>query len=274
MSFTYIDAHCHIQFDQYAEDQTELIERMRDEDIAGIVVGVDRESSGKAIALSAKYEHLYASVGLHPNRADELFETAAFRQLAEHPKVVAIGECGLDYFRPIEVNEEVKKAQKELFQKQIMLAVGLDKPLIVHARPSSAKATEGRPSYDAYWDLIEILEEAKIKHSNLRGDIHFFVGGIAEAHALIALGFTISFTAVITFARDYDEVIRAVPLASILSETDAPYVAPEGRRGKRNDPLAVVDVAQKIAKIRGEDPEIVREALVMNAEKLFRLPAP
>lgn len=97
------------------------------------------------------------------------------------------------------------------------------------------------------------------------------MGGVEEAKALTELGFTLSFTAVITFARDYDEVIRAVPLESILSETDAPYVAPASRRGERNDPLSVEEVAQKIAEIRGEDPEMVRESLVLNARRLFTM---
>ena len=268
----YVDAHCHIQFEQYAHDDEEVIMQMRENRIAAIVVGVDLASSKKAVALAEKHEHLFASVGLHPNRvAQESFSEKEMRALAENKKVVAIGECGLDYFRPREVNEEVKQAQKDVLQKHIELAAALDKPLIIHARPSFAKATEGRPSYDAYQDLIEILKEAKITHPNLRGDIHFFVGGIREAEAFIALDFTVSFTAVITFARDYDAIIRAVPLASMLSETDAPYVAPISRRGKRNDPLAVIDVVATIAEIRGEDPETVRQTLLANARRLFSL---
>lgn len=265
VSFRYIDVHCHIQFDQYAHDDTELIRRMSEEGVAGIVVGCDLDSSRKAVALAEKYEHLYASVGLHPNHAgQEVLEEAVYRTLATHPKVVAIGECGLDYFRPIEVNDEVKNVQKEIFKKHVELAGELDKPLIIHARPS--KGTQ-----DAYADVINLLKEAKTRYPNLRGDIHFFVGGIAEAEALSALDFTISFTAVITFARDYDAVIRAVPLASILSETDAPYLAPAGRRGERNDPLAVQEVVAKIAEIRGEDLETVRAALLANAQRLFAL---
>ena len=265
MTVRYIDAHCHLQFEQYAPDETELIERMRDEGVAGIVVGVDRESSEKAVALAEKYEHLFASVGLHPNRvADESFDEAAYRALAEHPKVISIGECGLDYFRPVEVNDDIKNKQKEILQKHIELAAELDKPLILHPRPSKG-------TMDAYHDLIEILKPAKVAHPNLRGDAHFFVGGVMEENALIALGFTVSFTAVITFARDYDEVIRAAPLSSILSETDAPYVAPASRRGQRNDPLAVIEVVAKIAEVRGEDPETVRAALLANARRLFSL---
>ncbi|MDP2655566.1 MAG: TatD family hydrolase [bacterium] len=265
MTLKYIDAHCHIQFEQYAEDDIKLIERMRDEGVAGIVVSVDYESSKKAIVLTKEHEHLYASVGLHPNRVlNEHFDTESYRELARNPKVVAIGECGLDYFRPSEVNDEVKNKQKEILQKHIELAVELNKPLIIHARPSKG-------TMDAYVDLIEILKKEKIKYPNLLGDIHFFVGGVAEAEALIAFGFSISFTAVITFARDYDEVIKAVPLESILSETDSPYVAPASRRGERNDPLAVIDVVTKIAEIRNEPLETVRATLLSNAKRLFTL---
>ncbi len=265
MNIKYVDAHCHIQFEQYETDDAELIERMSRESVAGIVVGVDLESSRKAVALAEKHEHLFASVGLHPNReSNEWYEVDKYRELAKSPKVVAIGECGLDYYRPAQINDEVKQKQEAILNDQVILAAEFDKPLIIHSRPS--KGTQ-----DAYHDLIEILKEAKIKFPKLRGDIHFFVGGLEEAQALIALDFTLSFTAVITFARDYDDVIRALPLESILSETDAPYVAPASRRGSRNDPLAVVEVVAKIAEIRGDDLETVRATLCKNAERLFTL---
>ena len=267
-SFKYVDAHCHIQFEQYARDDIELIERMREEGVAGIVVGVDLESSKKAVELAEKHEHLFASVGLHPNRVTgEIFNAEKYCELAKNKKVVAIGECGLDYYRPAEVNDEVKNKQKEILQRHIALAIELGKSLIIHARPSKGKM-------DAYQDLCSILQKTKMEFPKLRGDIHFFVGGVKEAEALIALGFTISFTAVITFARDYDEIIRTVPLTSILSETDAPYVAPISRRGRRNDPLAAIDVVEKIAEIRNESLETVRATLLSNARELFSLPAP
>lgn len=266
MNVKYVDAHCHLQLEQYAHDETESIERMREEGVAGIVVGVDYESSQKAIALAEKYEHLYAAIGLHPNNvSDKGYDISYYRSLARSPKVVAIGECGLDFFRPAEVNDDVKNKQKEVLRKHITLAAELDKPLIIHCRPSKG-------TIDAYHDLIQILKEEKTKYPNLRGDVHFFVGSVAEAQTLIVLDFTVSFTAVITFARDYDEVIKTILLKSILSETDAPYVAPLSRRGKRNDPLAVIDVVAKIAEIRGEDPEVVRAGLLANAERLFALP--
>lgn len=266
MESRYFDAHCHVQFGAYDPDRYELVARMRERGVGGIVVGVDLASSREAVALVGAHEHLYASVGLHPNHEpDEAFEADAYRELAAHPKVVAIGECGLDYFRPAEVNEETKAKQKVILLEQIALAAELDKALIIHSRPS-------RKTRDAYQDLIALLKGAKQAHPNLRGDIHFFVGGIEEMQALVALGFTVSFTAVVTFAREYDSVIRAAPRDAILTETDAPYVPPISReRGSRNDPLAVEDVAAKLAEIRGEDPEAFREAILANSRRLFSL---
>lgn len=290
MEIKYIDAHCHVQFEEFDADREEIIEKMRNEGIAGIVVGCDLESSKKAVELAEKYEHLFAVVGAHPTDASEAFDVEKYRALASRARVVGIGECGLDYYRMQRTNtegsasvfekqmkgassayfrlaenaDETKLKQKELFKQHIALAAELDKSLIIHARPS--KGTQ-----DAYHDVLALLREAKQKYPNLRGDSHFFAGGVAEAEAFVALGFTISFTAVITFAREYDEVIRAVPLESLLAETDAPFVAPASRRGQRNDPLAVADVVAKIAEIRGENLETVRAALLANTRRMFAI---
>lgn len=266
MNLKYFDAHCHVQFDMYDPDRDALLARMAEEGVGGLVVGVDLASSQKAVALAERHEHLFASVGLHPNyEPNEWYDISYYRALAQHPKVVAMGECGLDHFRPKEVNEETKRKQKNIFDEQIVLAAELGKPLMIHARPSSG-------TVDAYHDLIAILQGAKQKYPALRGNVHFFVGGTEEMRELIALDFTVSFTAVITFAREYDDVIRAAPLTHLLSETDAPYVAPQGRRGQRNDPLAAIDVVQKIAEVRGETREKVEGALFENARRLFALP--
>jgi TatD DNase family protein len=177
-------------------------------------------------------------------------------------KIVAIGECGLDYYRPDEP-EEVKKKQKDVFEQHIELAVKYNKPLMIHSRPS--KGTQ-----DAYYDSIEILTSKKKEYGDrLKGDMHFFVGGIDEAREFINLNFTLSYTAVLTFTHDYDEVIRFAPLTHLLSETDSPYVAPAQNRGKRNEPTAVIDVVSAIARIRSEDLETVRTTILENSARLF-----
>ena len=247
----------------YDEDREVLATRMEKEAFGGIVVGVDRTSSEQAIALSESHPLLWAAAGLHPNYTEQhAFDTAVFRELAAHPKVVAIGECGLDNCRP-ENPDATRAKQREVFEAHVQLAIELDKPLMIHARP-----TKG--TMDAYKDIIDILAGYKKEHgSKLRGDIHFFVGGIEEARALIELDFTLSYTAVLTFTHDYDEVVRFIPLTHLLSETDSPYVAPVSRRGQRNDPFSVRDVVQAVASIRGESEEVVREAVLANARRVF-----
>lgn len=261
----YFDAHCHIQTDVYDADRDQIIESLRSEEIGGIVIGVDLQTSKDAIELVKDKENFYASVGLHPNDTpDEVFDTEEYIRLASHPKVVAIGECGLDYYRSDSIEED-RKRQTEIFKKQIEVAVSVNKPLMIHARPSKG-------TMDAYEDVVALLQEAKAEHGDIiRGNIHFFVGNTEIAEKLLALGFTFSFTAVLTFTSDYDEVIRSLPLSSILAETDSPYVAPAPNRGKRNDPRAVKAVIGAIVRIRGEDEETVRVALLANAKRVFGL---
>lgn len=263
MNLRYVDAHCHLQFPEYDADREELSARLAREGIGGIVVGVDRASSEAAVALAEQHEHLFASVGLHPNHHGEVFDEPTYRALAAHPKVVAVGECGLDYFHTDNV-AAARGAQMPQFRAQALLAGALKKPLIMHTRPSKG-------TMDAYRDAIAALREVKGAYPALRGDVHFFVGGEEEAKELATLGFTISFTGVVTFARDYDAVVRSVPLHHILVETDAPYVAPVSRRGKRNDPLAIPEIVTQLALIRGEDEEVVRAALLANTVRLFGL---
>ena len=263
----YFDAHCHVQFPQYDEDRAELLERMRVAEVGGMVVGVNLESSKKAIELVQGADSLWASVGLHPNDADVIasdVDFEAYRELAKDLKVVAIGECGLDNFRPGDV-EAAKPKQREVFLKHVELAIETKKPLMIHARP--AKGTQ-----DAYHDVIDILKSYKREHGDaLRGDMHFFVGGVEEARAFIDLDFTLSYTAVLTFARDYDDVVRFAPATHLLTETDSPYVAPAPNRGKRNNPLAVRAVVEAMAAIREADPETLRGDILRNVERVFRI---
>lgn len=259
----YFDAHCHVQFDPYDADRTAVIGSMQEKGVGGMVVGVDLDSSVKALKLVENLPNFYASAGLHPNYVlDERFDEDSFRAILRHPKMKAIGECGLDNFRPADV-EVAKVEQRRVFEKHIELAIEADKPMMIHSRPS-------KDTQDAYRDMIDILRTYKKEHGErLRGDIHFFVGSIEEARDFIDLGFTMSFTAVLTFTRDYDEVVRFLPLSSIITETDSPYVAPSRIRGQRNDPVSVIDVVGAITEIRNEDEEIVRETVLTNVRTLF-----
>lgn len=255
----YFDAHMHVQFPQYDEDRAEVLARMQQEEVGGILVGTNRASSEAGLALSDG-KTLFASVGLHPNHAtDEEFDEGFMSALAEDPRVVAIGECGLDFFRPEDVGE-VRARQEALFRAHVRIAREVGKPLMVHARPS--KGTD-----DAYDVALALLSE----EPEVRANFHFFVGSPAMGKRIVELGHTCSFTAVLTFTSDYDELIRTLPLESIITETDAPYASPVGSRGKRNEPVSVIEVVKAIARIRGEDEEAVREKVLENARRAFVL---
>jgi len=233
------------------------------------VVGTQFDTSRSAVELAKKYDDVYATIGLHPihtaksyhdekeigeggkefTSRGEIFDKERYRSLAKNEKVIAIGECGLDYYR---IDESTKEVQMRAFIEQIELAGEIKKPLMLHIR-------------NAYDDALEVLRA----HAGVRGDVHFFAGDWEVAKKFLELGFTLSFTGVITFARDYDEVIRNTPLDMLLSETDAPYVTPVPYRGKRNEPSYVPLVVQKIAEIRGEDTERVAAALMENARRVF-----
>lgn len=254
----YFDAHCHIQFEAYDEDREAIMQSMRDAAVGGLIVGTEKATSEAAVPL-ADGKDFFAAVGVHPNHEhDEWYDEVNYLPLAEQSTVVAIGECGLDYYRPEVLNEETKRKQKALFLDHIKLAAKVGKPLMVHARPSKG-------SMDAYEDALDMIEA----HGGVTANFHFFVGEVATATRIVSLGCTMSYTAVLTFTHDYDEVVRSLPLGSILTETDSPYVAPAPNRGKRNDPLAVRSVVAAIAAIRGEKEEVVREAVLANAQRVF-----
>jgi len=262
----YFDIHSHVSFPEFDHDRESVLERMRKSGVWTITVGVDWKSSQKAVLMATEREGFFATIGQHPaDNRKEVFNINDYKKLITHPKVVAVGECGLQYFRVKKDLEEEKKRQKELFEKHIELALLGDKPLMLHCRPS-----EG--SVDAYEDVLDILtSNFQLPTSKLRGNVHFFVGTISVAKRFLELGFSFSFTGVITFARDYDEVIKYIPLDSIMSETDSPFVAPEPYRGMRNEPVYVIEVVKKIAEIRNENFEKVRAQLVENALRVFRI---
>jgi TatD DNase family protein len=286
MQYAFFDIHSHLHDLDFDGDRDFIISEMKRIGVGTITIGTDVEQSKKAIALAGQHENIFASVGLHPNdnKVDD-FDMKDYEELARHPKVVAIGECGLDYYRlaprsydksEVGLNEnsgeraprslgvvEEKIRQKEVFQKQIDLAVKVNKPLMLHGR--SSKGTQ-----DAYEDMLIMLEEAKEKHGDkLRGNAHFFAGDIDIAKRFLDIGFTMSFSGVITFAKDYDDVVRYVPIEMMHAETDSPYATPVPFRGQRNNPMYVQEVVAKISVLREQPLEEVRMQLLENAKKMF-----
>ena len=268
----YIDIHCHLNFDAYAADREAVVARAQHAGVGMIVVGTDLETSAQAIALAEKYKNMWAVIGFHPvDTPSEHFDADSFEKLAQHPKVVGIGECGLDYFHIGQsAKEENKKIQEKIFRAQIAIAEKVKKPLMLHIRSGKNVATDAGD--DAYSAALKILREEKSAGTYTQGgDVHFFAGNLATAQQFIDLGFSLSFTGVITFAKEYHEVIKNIPLECIMSETDAPFVSPAPYRGQRNEPSYVIEVAKAISAIREEDEEKVFAQLVHNARILFKI---
>lgn len=254
------DSHCHPQFPHFDQDRDEMIKRTLKEGVFMICVGTDLETSKKAIELAHKYEGVWATIGLHPNdNLNKEFNPSIYEELLNQEKVVGFGEIGLDYYRTEKTEDQ--KFQKERFGKQLELAVKIDKPLILHCRDAKTGSSD-----KAHSDLINYLE-----NKNLRGVIHSFTGTIAEAEKYLNLGFYLGFNGIITFANQYDELIKQVPLGKILLETDAPYLAPLPFRGQQNEPLYVKYVAEKIAQLKSIDYNQVAEKTFKNTQKLFSI---
>ncbi len=259
MEVKYFDIHAHINFKDFDVDREEVIARCKEEGVLVNNVGTSLATSREVLALAEADEHLYATVGVHPTDWEQGFDEKEFLALAEHQKVIAIGECGLDYYYMKDDDE--KAEQKRLFEAHIALAKRVGKPLMLHIR-STAAAPE-----QAYADTLEMLNA----HPEVRAHAHFFAGDRATAQAYLTRGISLSFTGVITFARQYDEIITRVPENMLFAETDAPFVAPEPYRGKRGEPLYVREVVQKLAEIRGEAPEKLAEMLLYNARRVFAI---
>lgn len=266
----FFDIHAHVNDARFNEDRGEVLARMREHSVFGIMVGTDYQSSQESANMASFSDSgVYASVGVHPiDDRNEKFREEIFAELATSTRVVAIGECGLDYSRldDVEDVELEKERQYKLFEEQIDFAVEKNLPLMLHVRDSDKTLA------DAHKDALTTLNEKKITAGEkLRGNVHFFSQTIDIAHEYFALGFTVSFTGVITFSNEYDEVVRLAPLDKIMSETDCPYVSPTPYRGKRNEPIYVEEVVKKIAELRGEDFEMVRAQLVQNAIRVFNI---
>lgn len=275
-----IDTHAHVNFNNFKNDSKKVIKKALENGVWMINAGAERNTSERAVKMAEEHEEgVYAAVGLHPSHLieqdaeyEENGETVKYKSkpeefdynfylnLAKNKKVVGIGECGLDYFG--NADENLKQKQKEVFRKHLELAKETNKPIIIHCR-------------NAHNDLLEIL---RLEDSLPKGVMHFFTGTLEQAKKSVDFGFYISFSGVITFpplrragTREYEEVVRQIPLEKILIETDCPYVAPVPHRGKRNEPAYVKYAAQKIAELRGVSFEEITEQTTQNAKKLFGL---
>lgn len=249
----YFDSHCHLQLSQFDADREATLARMQEKQTGGVVVGTDYAMSVAAVELAKQHNFLWAAVGLHPNdSADELFDMPAYEALAQSPKVVAIGECGLDYFRGGGSFEE-KTVQRMRFEMQIELALKVGKPLIVHCR-------------NAHEDMLGILAQKKL---DIPVIIHFFTGSGELAQKYVELGCYLSFPGPITYTDTYDQSIIDTPIDKILSETDSPFAAPVPYRGKRNEPAYVDHIVAKIALIKEMDLPDVAAQIVLNSQRIF-----
>lgn len=285
MNYTYIDTHAHLNIRAFNDDADAVALKCADEGVAVINIGTKLSTSKKAVELAEKHDNCYAIIGLHPiqtTQADhdedeigeggdpflsggEDFDTQAFRELAQHPKVVGIGETGFDYYR---CDESTREKQEIDFIKQIELANELELPLMIHTRDAAGnQASASGETLSAYADVHRVLKQ----YAKVPGNIHFYAGTYEQAKLFFEIGFTVSFTGVITFAKDYEETVRNAPLDLMHAETDCPFVAPKPHRGSRCEPWMVQEVYKKIAELKGEDEEKVREQLLQNAQKLYKL---
>lgn len=236
-----IDTHCHPQFPQYDADRDGVIRRALDAGVRMVCVGTDLDSSRRAISLAEQYEGIWASVGLHPNDIGDV--AIEFETLIQHEKVVAVGEVGLDYYRT--TDPKLQKEQRERLSGFIELAQRHSKPLIIHCR-------------NAHDDMLQILPTGK-------GVIHSFTGSLDQALLYREKGYHIGLNGIVTFSKEYEAMVRGLPLNRILLETDAPYLAPAPYRGTRNEPVYILETARMVAAIRGIPVDELISATTTNA---------
>lgn len=284
MEYRYIDTHAHLNLSAFNDDVAAVATQCAEEKVGVINVGTKRTTSERAVALADEYDHCYAIVGLHPIQTapgthdeDEIgkggtpftskgeeVDSKAFKALAAHEKVVGIGECGFDYYHTTPDSYEV---QERAFIEQIALANELKLPLMIHTRgPQPGK--ESPTGRSVYADVYDVLA----RYAEVPFNVHFFAGTYEEATRFFDIGGTISFTGVITFAKDYEKVVKAAPLELIHGETDCPFVAPVPHRGKRCEPWMVKEVYKKIAELKNMSEDDVQQQLLQNAHHFYTLP--
>lgn len=256
MSHFLIDTHAHLDFENYNGDREEVIRRAHEAGVKAIItIGIDAGTSAQSVAIAENNENVFAAVGVHPHDAAKIEEDDLdqIRRLLDHPRVVAIGEVGLDFYR----NMSPHDIQKRLLKTFLGWSLELDYPLIIHTR-------------EADDDILRIISDKS--RSGWSGVFHCFSGDVEMAGKVLDMGFHISFTGNITYKNSRSvEVMKEVPLEKLLLETDSPFMAPVPHRGKRNEPAYVNQVAQKIAEVKGVSTAEVARVTSRNAIDLFRL---
>jgi len=252
-----IDTHCHLDFKDFNDDRGDVLKRAGDNGVASIInVGSSMEGTARSIQIARDNDFIYAAIGIHPHEADSVSEDdiRLFAGFLDKPKVVAIGEIGLDYYKNISSREN----QKKLFISLLKIAKDASLPLIIHNR-------------EAHADMIDILRN--ISGDSVKGVMHCFSGDEAFLKTCLDMGFFISFTCNITYknAARLREIVKLVPMDRLLLETDAPFLAPQDFRGKRNEPMHVRYAAEEVARIKGLGFDKVAEITTSNATALFRL---
>ena len=254
-----IDAHTHLDMKEFDPDRDEVIERARSAGLVAIVtVGVDPESCRAALKLAVEHDFIYCSLGMHPHDAAGWNEETReeLGRLLNRPKVVAVGETGLDYFR----NRSPRDVQRKAFIDHVRLAVEYKLPVVVHDR-------------DAHDEVLEILKSEQAERAG--GIIHCFSGDVEMARKCLDMGFYLSIPGIVTFpkAEILKDVVRFAPLDRLLVETDAPYLAPVPFRGKRNEPAYVAHTLAELARVKDLDRDEAAEATTRNARAVYSIPS-
>ncbi len=248
-----IDTHCHINDEKYKNDIDQIVQRAIDSGVEKMIcVGVDLKTSEKAILISDKFEEVYATVGYHPHESKDAPQRYIYEleDMAKNPKVVAVGETGLDYH----YNISPKSIQKNIFNEQIELSKDLNIPIIMHNRDSDK-------------DLLSIIESSKLDY----GVVHCFSSDWGLAEKLLNLNIKLSFTGMVTFINDpIEQVLKKINLNDFFLETDSPYLAPKPHRGKRNEPAMINLIAEKIAEIKETSVETIIQSTTQNALSFFK----
>jgi TatD DNase family protein len=258
MSLDLFDTHAHLHFPEFDEDRSAMLDRARAAGVRRMLtIGTEPESSRAAVALAAREAEVWAAVGIHPHdaAAADAPALAEIERLAGEPRVVAVGEIGLDYFRNLSPRED----QERVFRALVGLARRLGKPVVIHCR-------------DAHEDVLRILGE---EHAGEVGGImHCFSGDVAIARRCLDLGLMISLAGPVTYphARALPDVARFVPADRLVIETDCPFLPPQGHRGKRNEPALVAITAARVAELRGESLDVLATRLTANACALLGIP--